>query len=129
MPMTLKYIKNGGVLLKGEGVVTGMDIMQANDTIYNSPEEIQKIKYQLCDYTNVSELNVSSEELKRLAAQDKRAAKINPHMFLALVGEKDLVYGLIRMWEAYVDISPLESMAFRNIKDAEKWIEEKTQMP
>lgn len=129
MPITVANIKNGGVLLKGEGIVTGTDIKQANDAIYHSPEIIQNIKYQLCDYTNVRKFNVSAEEVIIIVQQDREAVKINPKIFVAAVGEEDLVYGLIRMWEFHIDISPLVSMAFRNIEDAEKWIEEKLQKP
>ena len=64
-----------------------------------------------------------------LKQQDREASKINPKMIVAAVGEEDLVYGLIRMWEAHIEFSPLESMAFRNIEDAEKWIEEKIIKP
>ena len=129
MPVTVTYIKNGGVLLKGEGVVSGTDIKQANNEIYTSPENLKKIRYQLCDYRKVSELLVSNEDIEVLSKQDDNAAKINPGMFIALVGELDLIYGLIRMWEAHTFASPFESMAFRNIEDAEKWIDEKIQKP
>ena len=125
MPVTVASLKKGGILLKGEGAVTGNDIIEANNTIYATLEKIHKINYQLCDYSNVTEFNISREEVKFIADQDKEAAKINPKMFIAVIGEKDLVYGLSRMWEAHVDISPMETNAFRNIKDAEKWIEEK----
>ncbi len=128
MPISVTNIDNGGVLLKGEGVVSGTDIKQANEIIY-SPEKIQKIQYQLWDYTNVSKFNVSNEEVIILAQQDIEAAEINPKMFVAAVGKEDLVYGLIRMWEAHVDFSSIETMAFRIIEDAEKWIAEKIQKP
>ncbi len=129
MPVTVSNLKNGGILLKGEGIVTGVNIREANNIIYASPSKIQNINYQLADYTNVSEFIISNEEVELIADQDKYAAAINPNMFLAVVGEKNLVYGLIRMCEAHIDFSPIETMAFRNIKDAEKWLEEKTQEP
>ena len=98
MPLKITYIKNGGVLLKGEGVVSGSEIIQANESLYSSPEITQKIKYQLCDFTNVSSFLVSNEDILLLANQDETAAQVNPNMFIALVGAQDLIYGLIRMW-------------------------------
>ena len=88
MPVTVSNLKNGGILLKGEGIVTGVNIREANNIIYASPSKIQNINYQLADYTNVSEFIISNEEVELIADQDKYAAAINPNMFLAVVGEK-----------------------------------------
>jgi hypothetical protein len=124
MPLTHEEIKNGGILVKGEDVVTGNEIGEVNDIIYNSTENILKIKYQLWDLTNVSEILVSNADIEVFASQDAAAAKISPNMIIAIVANSDLIYGLSRMWEAYSYSSPFESMVFRNIEDAEKWIDE-----
>jgi hypothetical protein len=57
--------------------------------------------------------------------QDKTAAKINPNMLIALVAKKDLMFGMARMWEAFVYKPPFETMVFKKIEDAQKWIREK----
>ena len=129
MPVTYKEIKNAGILVKGKGVVTGNEIKEINDIIYKSAENILKIKYQLVDLTNVSEVIASNEDIEVLATQDAAAAKINSNMIIAIVASSDLIFGLSRMWEAYSYRSPLQSMVFRNIEDAEKWIDEMIQKP
>ena len=129
MPMTVTYIKNSGVLIKGEGVVTGSEIKEANDKIYDSRENIMKIKYQLCDFLEVSEFLVTHEDIVFHSEQDYKAANINPHMIIAIVASSDLIFGLSRMWEAYSYRSPFQSMVFRSIEDAEKWIDEMIRKP
>jgi len=127
MPMSIDYIGDGGIIARGEGVVTGSEIKEVNDIIYESPEKIKKIVYQICDLTNVSDISGSNFEIEELAIQDKKASEVNPNMFIAIVGEEDLVYGLSRMWEAFAHDSPFETMVFRKMEDAQQWIREKLQ--
>ena len=51
MPVSIEYLEDNGILIKGLGVVTGNDLIEANDTVYTSTEKIQHISYQLCDFT------------------------------------------------------------------------------
>ncbi|MBN1831846.1 MAG: hypothetical protein JW896_07015 [Deltaproteobacteria bacterium] len=127
MPLSIKYNEDGGIIVRGEGIVNGNDIKEINDIIYGSPESIEKIAYQLGDFTEVTDISISNSEIEELAIQDKKAAEINPNMFIALVGTKDLIFGLSRMWEAFIYESPFETMVFRKMEDAQQWIKEKLQ--
>lgn len=127
MPMSLAYVGDGGVIARGEGVVTGRDLKKLNEIVYASPEDIKKISYQICDLTRVSELNISSSDVRELSMQDKQASQLNPNMLVALVAEKDVVFGFSRMWEALSDDSPYESKVFRRMEDAHQWIRERLQ--
>ena len=125
MPLRLTYMEDGGIIAKGDGLLTGSEINEANDKIYESPDKIKKIIYQICDLTNVSDINISDSELRALSFQDTEASKINPNMLIAVVGEKDITFGLARMWEAFSYDSPFETMVFRKMEDAQQWIREK----
>lgn len=125
MPISIDYLKDGGIIAKGEGILTGKEIKESNDIIYESPDKIKKIKYQIADLTDVSDAHITESELRALSIQDENASKINPNMFIAIVGEKDILYGLARMWEAFSYNSPFENMVFRKMEDAQKWIREK----
>jgi hypothetical protein len=127
MPMNIAYIGDGGILTRGEGVVTGSEIKEVNEIIYESLEKIRKILYQICDLTNVSDTSVSNAEIEELAIQDKEASEINPNMFIAVVCEKDFIFGLARMWEAFTDGARIETMVFRKMEDAQQWIGDKLQ--
>ena len=122
MPIELSFIENNGILFKGTGVLTGKDISTANEFIYESPGKIREIAYQLCDYTEIEKIDMSSDEIRILASQDEKAAKINPQMIIAVVGKEDIVFGLSRMWQAYADETAFETCVFRNIEDAKIWI-------
>ena len=127
MPLSITYTEDGGIIVRGEGIVTGSDIKEINDIIYESPENIEKIAYQLGDFTDVTDVSISISEIEELAMQDKKASEFNPNMFIALVGKKDIIFGLSRMWEAFTHDSTFETMVFRKIEDAQQWIKEKLQ--
>ena len=96
MPITYTVMKNGGILFKGKGFVSGNEIKEINDAIYGSPKNILKIKYQLWDLTNISEILVSNEDIEAFAYHEA-AAKINSNMIIAIVASKDIIFGLSRM--------------------------------
>ncbi|MDY6951895.1 MAG: hypothetical protein SWE60_10300 [Thermodesulfobacteriota bacterium] len=127
MPLRIIYTEDGGIIAKGEGIVTGSDIKEINNIIYASPKHIEEIAYQVGDFTDVTDVFISSSEIEELAIEDKEASAVNPNMLIALVGRKDLIYGLSRMWEAFTDDSPFETMVFRKMEDAQQWIKEKLQ--
>jgi hypothetical protein len=123
MPMYIDYTDDGGVLVRAEGIIVGNEIKEINYAIYESPEKIKQIVYQLFDFTRVSDARVSDTDILDIAYYDNLAAKINPGMIVAVVCEKELLFGLARMWEAYTDVSPIETMVFRDMESARHWIE------
>lgn len=125
MPVEYSYIENGGIFLKGKGILIARDVTNVNNIIYETPQKIKNIVYQLCDYTEVEEINISSDEVRDLANQDIEAAKINPNMLIAIVGKKDVIFGLLRMWEIYTEQTSFEKGVFREIEDAKNWIAKK----
>lgn len=125
MPIKLSYTKDGGVLAVGSGVLTGQDVKDVNAEIYKTPETIKNISYQLVDFSGVTKLKATAAEVEDLARQDEEAARINPGMFIALVGKDDLIYGMSRMWEELASGALIETMVFRELEDAKKWIKER----
>ncbi len=127
MPMTIAYLGDGGIIARGEGVVTSNEIKEVNDIIYEFPDKIKQISYQIIDLTKVTDVIISSSEVKELSNQDKKAFEINTTMFIAVVGEKDLVFGLSRMWQEFSYNSQIETQVFREMEEAQQWIRERLQ--
>jgi hypothetical protein len=125
MPVEIKYIGHGyGVELNGTGIVTGEEIYEANKVIYSGGTPLKQ-KYQIADYDNAEHLDISHEDIVRLARQDIEVSKTSPNIIFAIVGEKDITFGLARMWEAYAFQSNFETKVFRNRKKAVSWIKKK----
>jgi len=123
MPIQIKYIEGGlGVEFIGSDVVTGTDIIEANKEIYSN-ENFSRQRYQIVDRTNCAEFQVSNEEIRIIAEQDKAAAKTNPNIIIALISKTDLQYGISRVYHALVGDSGFLTEIFRDRKNAEEWIE------
>ncbi len=70
MPITYAAKDDGGIPFKGTGFVSGTEIKEINDAIYVSPENILKIKYQLCDLTNVALPGLAWEKVQFTAIKE-----------------------------------------------------------
>jgi len=122
VPIEVEYRDDGaGVRMTGRGVVTGAEIQAANAEVYTE-ERLRIQRYQLCDFTRVERFDVSGEEVRVLAAQDEAAARLNPGLIIVIVGERDVIFGLGRMWQALTSPSKLTTRVFRTVEEAEDWI-------
>lgn len=128
MPIKVKYLDNGiGFIFIGEGLITGDDIINSNKIIFSHRERMKKYKYGLVDYSNIAQFNVSSSEIEIIASQDKKASNYIPDGVLAVIAQKDLEFGVSRMWAMIVENSGVqwETMVFRSRQDGEAWIKER----
>ena len=127
MPIQLIYEPDGvGVVFKGTGIVDGAEIQRCNDQIY-APERILQLRSQLCDFCEVTKFNLSDDDMRLLAAQDRAAAAQNPNLAIAIVGNNDLMFGLAKMWEVFVSEASLKAKVFRTLQEARDWLEEHAQ--
>jgi hypothetical protein len=116
-----KYTKDG-IRFVLSGIITSKELNTLNTELYNQ-WDIASFKYQLWIFTEVEEFLLSPDEMKMLANQDKRASIKNPNMKVALVSISPLIYGLCRMYEAFYGDGPWETMVFKSLDEAEKWID------
>ena len=122
MPIKLEYIEDGvGVLMIGTGVVSGEDIRLANEEIY-SEERIDRQEYQLVDWTGVDKFDVTRHDMETLAEQDRVAALRNPGILISSAGDRDVIFGLVRMWEEFVHGTTLKTHVSRTLPEARAWI-------
>jgi hypothetical protein len=120
MPIEIRYLDNGtGVLHIGTGRMTGKDILEAKLATFESGEKTRRYHYGLIDYAQVDDLEVSRYELEMVAARDKRAAILAPSVFVAIVAIEDFVFGLARMWQAFMGDAGWETHVFRSCGEAE----------
>lgn len=124
IPIELEFLDDGGMLFVATGTVTGRDLLEANATVYETREKTLASVYQVCDYRGVETVDVSIGDIRRLAERDMRAAAINPNIIIAVVGDTDHIYGLIRMWQAYTSEVPFVTRVFRTMDEARHWMAE-----
>ncbi len=129
MPIEIKYCCDGaGSFYIGTGVVSGNDILRANEIIYQSAEDIKKTRFYLDDWTEATSTSITVAEMYRAVDQDMAAAKINPEIVVATVCGADLFFGMARMWEALADELPWQTLTTRSLTEAKEWIKNRTGM-
>ena len=122
------YCEDGGVVLRGSGLLTDQELLDANREAYASEAAVRAMRYQICDFLAVERAQLSGATIETIARMDARAAAINPNIPLAVVAEAKLMYGLSRIWGAYAGAAKLESSVFQNMEEAQAWLRERVQV-
>lgn len=128
MPIKFENLDDGkGVVLVGEGIVTGEDIIHVNKRILSFQEKIKNSKYCIIDYSYITDYNVSKSEIQFIAFQDKVISQYIPDYLVAIIAKEDLEYGFSRMWEIIVETEGLqwETKVFKDRDGAYQWIKHK----
>jgi hypothetical protein len=121
VPVTLRYREEGrGVVLIASGTVTGAELLAVNSEIY-APERLSVLEYQLTDFSQADAVEISGDEIRRLAAEDARAAREKPGLVVVVVPKTELS----RMWAGNVEVSGarIEPRICRTLQAAEEWLE------
>jgi hypothetical protein len=123
MSSEVKFENQGtGVVVTYTGVVTGEDIRAMNAYIYAS-DHLPRIRYQLFDFTKADRLEVTNEDVRFFAMQDKAASEQNPHMIGAIIGDMSLYQGYERIFRVYSQIwSGIPTEFFTTIEEGRAWV-------
>ncbi|MBW1984188.1 MAG: hypothetical protein JRI53_05670, partial [Deltaproteobacteria bacterium] len=84
-----------------------------------------KYRYSLSDYTAITKTDISTATVESTADFLLSVADINPDVIAATVANQDVLFGLARMGEILRGKASWEEMVFRNMEDAEKWIQKR----
>lgn len=124
MPIEIKDLDGGlGNLIKGYGVLNGTEYLSALKNHFSQdPEKFKKYIYSLCDFTGVTKLNMDSQDIAHAVKISREAAEINLNAVVAIVADKDITFGMSRMWAILFDEKNWEVLVVKDREDAEKWI-------
>lgn len=115
-----------GMVLTLTGVVEERELIQKlHDHLYQPPEVFRRYRYSLIDAMEVTEFNVSSEAIRKIASECTVASKKNDDGIVALVVKSVLLFGLSRMYLLLSSGNPWEINVFRQKKEAESWLKKK----
>lgn len=124
MPFSTEYVGEGrGVRLVGTGLLTGQEILEAKQGLLRSPDRIKGLAYGLVDMTDVTELQITRDDVLEFVAVDVQIAALVPRVLaVAVVAPGDLAFGLARMWEAFAEVTGWNTHVFRSRAEAEPWL-------
>ena len=125
MPLKITHTLDGGIFVLASGILKAKELIEMNQAIYETKDKIKSIKYQINDFTGISDIIYDDADIDIIARQDKRAYDINPDMLIAVICKQDLIFGLSRMWEAKSLMPFSNTSVFRKVEDAYIWISER----
>ncbi|MCG8527086.1 MAG: hypothetical protein MI748_11935 [Opitutales bacterium] len=121
MPYQIQWEKKG-VRWKFFGKVTSKETLASNMEIYGN-SKFDGIRYQIADFSDVTDFEFSSEDMKKIAYFDQAASKSNPRVKVALIAPTPKSKELLTQYAEYsgASASPWETRIFDSIREAEAW--------
>ena len=123
MPFSIEWTEDGQSLTwSGSGVVTAREILRAKERCLAQPERVRAVLRTTIILADITELEVTAIDLRRIASLDLQLSALNPHAAVAIVAPQDLMFGVARMWENYVEGAGWRTGVFRTFPEAEAWL-------
>jgi hypothetical protein len=120
MPYLVRYTPSGADV-RFTGVATGAEIVEAKALAlshrYDGP-----LRFLLFDLGTADQLDIPTADVRRVAREDREYAERHPPFAIVVVAPHDLEYGLSRMWQAFVDDTPIDSNVARTRAEAVGWL-------
>ena len=118
MPVDYRIDKeNDVVFTTARGVLTADDITAFRRRL-NANSDFSPDMKQVIELLGVTEVNVTKSEWRALAKTDP----FEPGALRALVGDQDITYGILRMYEMMTDRPGISVHVFRGIDEAREWL-------
>ena len=84
---------------------------------------MRKLKYALIDAVSMEPTIFSPSEMDSIVLQDRQIASYAaPGLLVAVVVERNVVFALARMWEAFIEGIGWETKIFPSITEAQDWV-------
>jgi hypothetical protein len=110
-----------GADVRFTGATTGDEIVGAKvDALAHFPGGT--LRFLLFDLSGSERLDIPTLDVRRVARVDREYAETHPPFAIAVVAPDDLEYGLARMWQAFVDDTPIQSVVARSRPEALIWL-------
>jgi hypothetical protein len=116
-----------GLVAEGEGEVVAAELIRLNEELVVSPERLRRLRWVLVDLERVDVLAITPSELGRIVELQESIVEVNTDALVAVVGPRDLVYGVARMWQAMASTLGIEAEVFREAHAARVWLSTKVQ--
>jgi hypothetical protein len=84
---------------------------------------MRKLKYALIDAVLMEPTMFSPSEMDSIVLQDRQIASYAaPGLLVAVVVDRNVVFALARMWEAFIEGIGWETKIFPSITEAQDWV-------
>ncbi len=118
MSHTIQW-EDKGVYWKYSGDVSGKEIFDASEVIYGDPR-FDNLEYKLVNFLDASSVNMTDEEIARIAFQHKAAEISNPRVKNAIVMVAEVE--IAEKFATFFTDSRWEVQIFQDMESADRWL-------
>ncbi len=126
MPLHTEFTPDGrGVLQTATGSVSLVELITDLSGRQGDPARIAQRRFVLTDFSGATALtDATTENLRRLIAEQRRTARAAPKLDLAIIAPSDLIFGVARMWEGMAEDLGWSGCVVRTRAEALAWLRE-----
>lgn len=122
MGYTIEW-KHADIIVKFDGKLIKEDILSVDNQIYGN-SKFDKMKYQIFDYSQVSEVALSEADVKMISILDKSSTIWNNHVRVAIITDDVKIFGLAEIYRAILIDTKWLVEIFTNFDEALAWCTE-----
>ena len=111
------------VVTTASGILTDDDIIELKRRLAADPEFKAGMR-ELSDVRAVTDLQVSSAGVRRMAAMDESPSSTPSGYKLAIVAGSDTTFGMARMYQMFTESNHPHVAVFRNYDGARRWLDD-----
>ncbi|NIX00504.1 MAG: hypothetical protein GWN13_20085, partial [Phycisphaerae bacterium] len=86
-----------GVYRKVTGSITGAEYISAVEEVSSAPS-FETIRYVINDLLEVTEQNLTTDDIEYMAAIDSAASKTNPNIVIAIIATEKQIQALAKLY-------------------------------
>jgi len=110
-----------GVIITLYGLVKGDEIFEVQK-LFMSDESFPQWRYQIWDFSNAVELEISFDQLRSFAIKDSVLIHKNPNQRIAIIPRKNSQSGLDRIFHVFEEVwGGYKSKSFVSLDTAREW--------
>lgn len=111
-----------GILFKHTGTVTEQEVAEANDRVYGD-KRFEEITYQISDYTEVTDIQITPRGAKIIATLDKSSLRwIHSKMRMAIVTKDEGFIPIVNTYFEQFKGTELQGRIFETLDKAYDWV-------
>ena len=123
MPYTTELTEDYlGIIQSGTGLVTGREILQGCRTVTALVQTTENFEYKLVDFSSVTNLQISADELAAIVEEDWLIALSRPHAAVVLVVPNQEIEALATRWQEMVSELGWETQIACSRAAAQEWL-------
>jgi len=130
MPVEIRDCDGGiGTTVENRGMVTDQELIESlKNHLSQDKDKFKKYKYILIDNTELTKAVFTDETVQFIAGQLADDSRVNPDIVVAMVvyfamaANIDLINGISRMREIFINQPCWENVIFRTKNEAVRWI-------